>query len=159
MKLHRVAWELRPASISELGLEAALAHYVADWSAQSGIATDFHRSGGAIDDLSEDARTTIYRVAQEALTNIAKHSPDARRVSVVFNRTETIAQLTVEDDGNGFDPSAAGGQGAERKVGGLGLAGMRERLSLVGGELQVETSPGIGTTIFARIPVEPARAE
>ncbi len=151
--LHRVAWELRPAAIDELGLASALANYVADWSAQTGVDADFHCRDPRVDQLPEEVRTALYRVVQEALTNIAKHAAGPTAVSVIIDRSEGILRLTIEDDGHGFDPAAPGD--ADRR--GLGLAGMRERLALIGGELELETSVGVGTTIFARVPLEQER--
>jgi signal transduction histidine kinase len=155
--LHRVAHELRPASIDELGLASALSTYVADWSAQFGVEVDFHCRDKHIDDLPDDVRTTLYRVVQEALTNVAKHAPDASSVSVVLDRSDTTLQLTIEDDGHGFDPNAAPEPGKRKKGAGLGHAGMRERLALIGGELEIESTVGLGTTIYARVPLQHER--
>jgi two-component system sensor histidine kinase UhpB len=152
--LHRVAWELRPASINELGLTAALSNYASEWSAQSGIEVDFHCGDSGLDGHSEEVRTTLYRVVQEALTNIARHAAGATTASITINRANSILRLTIEDDGNGFD-SMSGNKHSGKAFSGLGLAGMRERLSLIGGELEIESSVGVGTTIFVRI--EPQR--
>ncbi len=149
--LHRVAWELRPASIDELGLASALANYISEWSTQYGIAADFHCTDSRLDDLPDELRTTIYRVVQEALTNIAKHAKAPGTASIVVERMGTSLRLTIEDDGCGFENSSS------ERSGGLGLLGMRERLSLIGGELEIETSSGAGTTIFARIPLDMER--
>jgi two-component system, NarL family, sensor histidine kinase UhpB len=150
--LHRVAWELRPASIDELGLETALANYVMEWSAQYGIAVDFHCGDPGIDRLSDEICTTIYRVVQEALTNIVKHARQATSVSVVIARSAELLQLTIEDDGCGFDPNSLAAPSGGLN-GGLGLAGMRERLTLIGAEFEIESSVDTGTAIFARVPV------
>jgi signal transduction histidine kinase len=147
--LHRVAWELRPAAINELGLTATLANYVADWSAQFEISADFHCAVPELDRFSNEVRTTMYRVLQEGLTNVAKHAPGSMAVSVVIDRVGASLQLMIEDDGGGFQDVAS-----PETNGGLGLLGMRERLALIGGELEIETSNGIGTTIYARIPIE-----
>jgi two-component system sensor histidine kinase UhpB len=155
--LHHVAWELRPASIDELGLSIALANYVAEWGEQSGIAADFHCDQTQIGDLSDEICTVIYRVVQEALTNIVKHARGASSVSVVIERVNAQVRLTIEDNGCGFDMGIASGSGSMRN-GGLGIAGMRERLTLIGAELEIESSPGSGTAIFARIPAEAVRA-
>ena len=101
--LHQVAWKLRPASIDELGLTATLDNYVSDWSDQTGIAAEFYCTAVDIDNLPDDVRTTIYRVTQEALTNIAKHAREAKHVSVVISRTRALLQLMIDDDGDGFD--------------------------------------------------------
>jgi len=155
--MHRIAWELRPASIDELGLASALANYVSEWSMQCNIAADFHCGDSRIDELSQEICTTIYRVVQEALTNVAKHARTATGVSIVIARTDGWLRLTIEDNGGGFDQNVL----AESKTGpngGLGLAGMRERPMLIGAEFEVESSLGMGTTIFARIPLEARRA-
>jgi signal transduction histidine kinase len=155
--LHRVAHELRPASIDELGLASALYTYVTDWSAQFGIEVDFHCRDRHVDELADDVRTTLYRIVQEALTNIAKHAPDASSVSVVLDRSDTTLQLTIEDNGRGFDPNASPETGKRKKGAGLGHAGMRERLALIGGELEIESTIGFGTTIYARVPLQHER--
>jgi signal transduction histidine kinase len=154
--LHRVAWELRPASIDELGLASALATYVSEWSVQYGLEADFHCVDPRVDELSDEVRTTIYRVVQEGLTNIVKHAQPASAVSVVIERVDGMLRLTIEDDGGGFNAATSNEAVAERN-GGLGLAGMRERLALIGGTLEIESSIGAGTAIFARIPLERER--
>ena len=155
--LHHVAWELRPASIDELGLASALANYISEWGVQVGVQVDFHCGNSDLDDLTDEVRTTVYRVVQEALTNIAKHAQDATAISVVIHRSAAMFQLTIEDNGGGFDSSSSTGANGRRIGGPLGLAGMRERLVLIGGEFEVESSIGRGTTIFARIPLEQER--
>jgi len=152
--LHQVAWELRPASIDDLGLASSLANYVSEWSDQYAIDADFYCGDAKLNELSDEIRTSIYRITQEALTNIAKHTPSATSVSVVIDRAEAVVRLTIEDNGAGFDIATTEPVNGR---GGLGLAGMRERISLVGGELQIESSPGSGTTIFARIPARHGR--
>jgi PAS domain S-box-containing protein len=150
--ISRVAWELRPASIDDLGLASALSNYVSEWSRQFGIDVDFHCRVAYIDMMADDVRTTVYRVAQEALTNVAKHARGASAVSVIIDRDASVLHLTIEDDGCGFntDETAACRVSAR---GGHGIAGMRERLLLVGGALEVESSARQGTTVFARIPL------
>jgi two-component system, NarL family, sensor histidine kinase UhpB len=154
--LHRVAWELRPASIDELGLASALANYISEWSAQYRIEADFHCGDPKLDELTDDVRTTIYRVVQEGLTNIVKHAKQPAGVSIVVERVDATLRLLIEDDGCGFDASPANERTGERN-GSLGLAGMRERLALIGGELEIESSVGGGTTVFAHIPLERER--
>jgi len=148
--LHRIAWELRPASIDELGLTHALVNYVEEWSAKNAIPVDFHCVDSKLDARPDEVRTTVYRIIQEALTNVAKHAQGAKNVSVVISTSDETLHLTVEDDGRGFDPTASSSR--------LGLAGMRERMSLVGGRLEIESAPNRGTTIFARIPLVTRRA-
>ena len=146
--LHRIAWELRPASLNELGLKVALANYLTRWMAQSGIRVDFHFLDGKLDAIDDEICTIIYRVVQEALTNVAKHAAGATTASVVVDGDQSLIRVTIEDDGCGFDAPRA----IEHASGGLGLAGMRERLSLVRGDLEIESALGAGTTLFIRIP-------
>ncbi|HXZ21271.1 MAG TPA: cache domain-containing protein [Pseudolabrys sp.] len=143
--LHRIAWELRPASIDELGLTNALENYLGEWSTKHVITVDFHCADANLDKRSDEIRTAIYRVIQEALTNIAKHANNATRVSIGIVTSDDMLHLTIENNGRGFNPAAYSSR--------LGLAGMRERMLLVGGELEIESSPDNGTTIFARIPL------
>jgi len=150
--LHHVAWELRPASFEELGMASALGAYVSDWSDQYGIAADFHCRSAKIDDLSVDVATTLYRILQEALTNVAKHAAGAKSVSVVIDQSDATLRMTIEDDGGGFEAVSTSDAGHERRSG-LGHAGMRERLALIGGQVEIESSIGVGTTIYVRIPL------
>jgi signal transduction histidine kinase len=149
--LHRVASQLRPASIDELGLTTALSNHLSEWSMQYGIAADFQCVGLDLDRLGDEARTTIYRVVQECLTNVAKHAKQARNVGVVIERVGASLRLIIDDDGPGLQSPSAG-----ERNGGLGLPGMRERLALIGGQLEIETSE-TGTTIFALIPLQQER--
>jgi two-component system, NarL family, sensor histidine kinase UhpB len=155
--LHHIAWELRPASIDEVGLAGALSNYLSEWSAQFGIETDFHCDDTGIDALPDYSRTSIYRIVQECLTNIAKHAVGATLVSVVMERHDGVLQVMIEDNGSGFDIGAKG-LGAklapEDKRPGLGLPGMNERLALIGGSLEIESSIGGGTTVFVRVPIQ-----
>jgi signal transduction histidine kinase len=152
--LHRIAWELRPPSIDELGLRKALASYIADWSEQCGTEVDFHCDDPKLDEVPNEIATALYRVVQEGLTNIVKHAQRPSDVSVVIRRQDATLQLIIEDNGCGFDVGALSAKTGNHKIGnhrGLGLDGMRERLSLIGGTLEVESAIGAGTTIFARI--------
>ena len=144
-----LAWELRPAMLGEIGLAAALEDFVQEWSKHFGIAADFHAAGFTGVRLSRQVETNLYRIMQEALNNIYKHAA-ASRVDVILERREKHAVLIIEDNGQGFDP-----QPHEKKTGkGLGLLSMHERASLVKGTLEIESSPGKGTTIFVRVPLE-----
>jgi signal transduction histidine kinase len=153
--LHRIAWELRPPSIDELGLRKALASYIADWGEQCGTDADFHCDDPSLDEVPSEIGTAIYRVVQEGLTNIVKHAGQPSSVSVVIRRVDAVLQIIVEDDGCGFDTAAAAKTGGYR---GLGLDGMRERLFLIGGTLEIESARGAGTTIFARIALDGQRS-
>jgi signal transduction histidine kinase len=142
-----LVWELRPTALDDLGLQAALSNYVQNWSARAGIIARLHTAGLLDDRLAPDAETTLYRIAQEALTNVAKHS-GARSVELILERRADHVLLVVEDDGAGFDPG--------NSTQGFGLLGMQERASLVGATLEIEAAVGRGTTILVRMAVAPA---
>jgi PAS domain S-box-containing protein len=148
--LHRVALELRPAALDDLGLANALRSLVESWSARCGIAADLEPGQYAARGVPSDIETTLYRIVQEALNNVAKHS-GARHVSIILRHTSSHAQVIVEDDGRGFDAEST--LHAAKVRGRLGLVGMRERLVLVGGALEVESAPGRGTTLLVRVPI------
>ena len=143
----QLVWQLRPTALDDLGLRAALANYVQDWSTRVGIPATLHSSGLLDDRLPADVETALYRIAQEALTNVAKHA-NASNVEIILERRGSNVLLVVEDDGKGFEP------GSERSGHGFGLLGMRERAALVGAALEIEASLGTGTTIFVRMIVE-----
>jgi PAS domain S-box-containing protein len=142
-EIHQLALDLRPTALDDLGLHVALGNYVESWSEQSGVQADFQGMGG--ERLPSGVETALFRVVQEALTNVRKHA-QGKRVSVILRRTPQEALAVVEDDGRGFDAEAPA-------PGRLGLLGMRERLALVGGALVVESAPGKGTTVIARVPL------
>lgn len=151
--IHHISTELRPAAIDGLGLANALANHACEWGAQFGVEVDFHNGDSMLDDLPDEMRISVYRIVGEALANVSKHAEGATAVSIVISRERSRLQIAVEDNGCGFD-TALPDRGAGRFPGaGLGLAGMRERLLLLGGELEIESSAGVGTTIFARLPV------
>jgi two-component system sensor histidine kinase UhpB len=159
-----LARQLRPAALDDLGLAAALDSQVRRFSEQTGIRAELSTSG-VPGDLSDDAQLVIYRVAQEALSNAARHA-GATRVVVDLDALDGCVELRVRDDGRGFDPPRAGAAEAGFRnsspelgassngsaPGGLGIEGMTERARLVGGELQVRSRPGVGTTVKLRVP-------
>ena len=108
-----LVWQLRPTALDDLGLRAALANYIQEWSERSNVAAELHTSGLLDDRLASEVETALYRIAQEALNNVAKHSR-ARRVEVILERRPDCVLLIVEDDGVGF--ADTGGDGAERRV-------------------------------------------
>ena len=116
------------------------------------IEVDFHCDDSRLDVLPDYSRTSIYRIIQEGLTNVAKHADGATLVSVVIERRDGALQVMIEDNGSGFD--AGSKARADDKRRGLGISGMYERLSLIGGSLEIESSAGGGTTVFARIPIQ-----
>jgi PAS domain S-box-containing protein len=152
---HTLAWGLRPPALDDLGLHTALYNYVEEWAERSRVAVDFHSSGFE-GRLPFSHETALYRIAQEALTNVLKHS-GADRVSFILERRAEHVFAVIEDNGRGFDVDAV----TESQVRGrkLGLLGMRERAALLGGTLNVESSPGAGTSVFVRIPVGAAGEE
>jgi len=148
-EVHRLALELRPTALDDLGLQTTLENFLAEWSARTSIAVEFHCGLGP-ERPPPLIETTLYRIVQEALTNVLKHA-EARRVGLILDRVDGHFRLIVEDDGRGFDSdavtdrSAAGGR--------LGLLGMKERVAMVGGDLSIESRPGSATTVFVRVPV------
>jgi signal transduction histidine kinase len=152
--IHRLAWELHPAVLDDLGLEAALRRYTAEWSENNGVPVDFHSDGVEARRLPLQLETTLYRITQEALTNVTRHA-NAKRVSVLLERRPGHVSLIVEDDGGGFDAVSQ----ASAAKGRLGLLGMRERVTLAGGTLEIESTPGAGTTVFVRVPLKQEPAE
>jgi PAS domain S-box-containing protein len=148
-EVHRLAWTLRPSDLEHGGLETVLENYVDEWSQLCGIAVDFHSRGGAPWHLPPHTETTLYRIVQEALTNVLKHA-HATSVSVLLEQRPDHVLLIVEDNGTGFDIETV--LGVRREQGRLGVLGMQERVGLLGGTLEIESTPGAGTTMFVRIP-------
>jgi signal transduction histidine kinase len=140
-----LVWELRPTALDDLGLRAALTNYIQEWSRRANVAAELHTSGLLDDRLAPEVETALYRIAQEALNNVAKHS-SARRVEVILERRSDCVLLILEDDGVGFEVSRSGAAGQ-----GFGLVGMQERAILVGARVQIESTPGKGTTILVRM--------
>lgn len=146
----RLARELRPPLLDDLGLPAALDRYVSGYRANFGLNADLQMTGfGNGDRLAPEVELALYRIIQEALTNVAKHAR-ARNVSVVVERRAGSVKAIVEDDGCGFDVNAV--LNAPQDEGKLGLHGMRERAELMGGRLQIESAPGAGSSVFVEIP-------
>jgi PAS domain S-box len=145
----QLVWQLRPTALDDLGLRAAIENYVHDWSSRLGIHASLHTSGLLDERLPADTETALYRIAQEALTNVAKHA-QATSVEIILERRGSNVLLVIEDDGRGFEAQP---KGSDRS---FGLVGMRERAALVGATLEIESSPGAGTTIFVRMTVDRA---
>jgi PAS domain S-box-containing protein len=153
--VHRIALELRPTALDDLGLETALVNYVEDWSGRSGLEVDLHAAGLDQRRLPPTLETHLYRIVQEALTNVLKHA-EAERVSIILERRPDHLLVIIEDDGQGFDQHAATAPPAGAGMPRLGLLGIKERVASVGGELQVESMAGKGTSLFLRIPLATA---
>jgi signal transduction histidine kinase len=138
-----LAVELRPAALDDFGLTAALERLADTFRERAGVEVAVEtRLGDAR--LDPSLETTLYRIVQEALTNVLKHA-EARRVSISLVRKDAAISAVVEDDGRGFDPAAT-----RREA--LGLAGMRERVGLLGGRITIESAPGAGTTLAVEVP-------
>jgi signal transduction histidine kinase len=142
--VRRLAVELRPKALDDFGLVPALERLGEAFGEQTGIAVDVQANLDSTR-LPAEIETALYRIVQEALTNVAKHS-SASRVSVVVTRREGLVTAVVEDDGKGF--GAGGGEGE-----GLGLIGMKERVGLLDGRLAIESTEGAGTTVVAEVPM------
>jgi len=149
--------DMRPASLDQLGVGPALEALAERWSTLTGIDTNLDvdlrfDTGDEPTRLTPLIGTTIYRVVQEALTNVAKHA-GAQRVSVTVVERDGAVEIAVTDDGSGFS--------GEGPTDGLGLIGLRERARLAGGRHDIESRPGEGTTVHAWIPasrLDPAPA-
>ena len=144
-----LAWELRPPVLDESGLNAALEQYLREWTAATGIPSEFHVTFPESARLPADVDTQLYRIVQEALQNIRKHS-NATSVSVLIEHRGDEVVLIVEDDGRGFDTD----QTRQKPPTGMGLSSMAERATLLGGSLAIESTPGEGTSVFVRVAVD-----
>ena len=144
--VRRLAVELRPKVLDDFGLVPALQRLLETFAEQSGTAVELEARIGS-ERLPPEVETALYRIVQEALTNVVKHA-GARHVSVTLTLKAASVVAVVEDDGEGF----ATDQAAGTTEGGLGIVGMRERVALLGGRLQIESAPGAGTTLVVEVP-------
>jgi signal transduction histidine kinase len=143
-ELTNLIHELRPVELEGKGLAAALQESGARWSRQTGIEASVTLHGEQ--PIPPEVERALYRLAQEALANVSKHA-EAKHVAITLGCTESAITLEVADDGRGFDPASAASKG-------LGLRSMRERIESLGGELTVESIPGTGTRLIARLELE-----
>ena len=151
--VHRFALELRPAVLDDLGLIPALHSFLKNFFARHGIRTHLTAFAG-VEKMDTARRTVLFRVAQEALTNVARHA-QASRVEIRIEKLPAGICMKIKDDGKSFHVDRVlHGNGSRR----LGLLGMRERLEMVGGHFAVESAAGQGTTITAHLPLGPAPA-
>jgi signal transduction histidine kinase len=148
-EMQSLALELRPPALDNLGLQLALQGHLETWSDRHGLEADFHSTGLDGERFPREVEITLYRVVQEGLTNVLKHA-GASHVSLLLERRGRNLIAILEDDGAGFAVEEV--LASPEKSGRLGLRGMRERMAVLGGTLVIESSPGSGTTVFARIP-------
>jgi signal transduction histidine kinase len=151
--VHRFARELRPTVLDDLGLIPALHSYMKGFTRRTGIHIHFKTfAAHKIKQLNNATRTVLYRVAQEALTNVARHAR-ASSVEVSLEKLPNAIRLKIKDDGKSFQAQRVMHSKRNKR---LGLIGMRERLEMVGGSFGVESAPGKGTTVIAQIPIAKA---
>ncbi|HEY4102801.1 MAG TPA: CheR family methyltransferase, partial [Polyangiaceae bacterium] len=146
-EIHQLAAELRPVALDQLGLQGALSGYLESWGERSAVQVDFFCTGIDEKRLPREIETTLYRIVQEAMNNVFKHAK-AKNVSVSVERRGNHALCIIEDDGSGFNQELLASDIVR-----IGIAGMRERASIVGGELTIESSAGAGTVVRARLPI------
>jgi two-component system sensor histidine kinase UhpB len=141
-ELLRLSRELRPAALDDLGLGAALRSKVEDFGRTAGVVTRLHLPDRSLETLGAEEQIVVYRVVQESLSNVARHS-GAASVSVGVEREGNGTLVRIADDGDGFDAAA--------RHDGHGLTGMRERAALAGGRVRIVSSPGAGTRVELRL--------
>jgi signal transduction histidine kinase len=145
--VRRLAVELRPKALDDFGLVPALERLVQTFAEATGVEVQLEAQLGE-ERLPPAVETTLYRVVQEALTNVTKHAA-ARRASIVLMRRASTVTAVIEDDGNGFSP-----EDTAPSTDGIGLSGMRERVALVEGRFEIESAPGAGTTLVVEVPAQ-----
>ena len=148
--VHHLSTELRPSILDDHGLVAAIKKYTSEYADNTGVNVDFHASELIDKRLHPEVELVIYRIIQESLTNIAKYA-NAKNISIILKYRGAKLIAIIEDDGKGFDISSVMLSAGEKN---LGLFGMHERASLIGGNLTMESQFGEGTTIFLEIPLD-----
>ncbi len=146
--VRRLALELRPSALDELGLVPALRAYIKEYTGKFHIKVEL-QVAGLKERLADHIEVALYRVVQEALTNVAKHS-GATSVNISMSRDDGSAVLTIKDNGRGFAVTEV----MKSKERGLGLFGMKERMSTIGGDLEINSAPGRGTKLVAKLTLE-----
>jgi two-component system, NarL family, sensor histidine kinase UhpB len=142
--VRRIARQLRPEALEDLGLQSALAALATSFGEQAQVRVERRLEPSL--PLSRDEELVVYRIAQEALTNVARHA-EATRVELRLHQNRVVSVLTVRDDGRGLSPGALPSA--------HGIRGMRERAMLIGAQLQIDSKPGRGTEIKLSIPLDP----
>lgn len=152
-RVRHLAIELRPSLLDDLGLASAIQSYASEYSSRTGINVDYF-----LDDLSKlrlapEVEVAVYRIIQETLANVAKHA-EATMASIVAVFRNSALVVVIEDDGKGFDVDKVMAEAHEKR---LGLSGMRERASLIGGKFTIESQPGDGAAFFLEVPLKPVQ--
>ncbi|MBV9281097.1 MAG: PAS domain S-box protein [Chloroflexi bacterium] len=148
-EVRALSHDLRPPILDDFGLVAAIESFAADWTQTFGVPVRVQVALPPGEQLPPDVEVALFRVAQEAMTNVGKYAR-ARAVDVSLSAVDGDVLLMIRDDGAGFDPEQARNQ---TRQGGLGLYGMRERAALLGGSLTIDTAPGRGTRVTLRAPI------
>jgi signal transduction histidine kinase len=146
-RVRNLSLDLRPSTLDDLGLLPALLSHFERYAGVTGVKVSFTHAGLDGRRFEPEIETAAYRIVQEALTNVARHS-SAHDVSVHVTAGETVLVLEIEDRGSGFDPAAALNAASSS-----GLLGMRERAKLLHGQLSVESAPGAGTRLRGELPL------
>lgn len=146
-RMRFLAQNLRPPALDAIGLVPTLKDLCDEFALRSGLSVKF--TSDPVPDLSEEVNVSLYRLLQEAFTNIIKHAR-AKQVLVAIHADGREVSLSICDDGKGFDSEKT--TISTNKSGGIGLLGMQERLELIGGTLDLQTAPGSGTTLISRVP-------
>ena len=152
--VHRFARGLRPAVLDDLGLISALHAYSKSLAARKKIRIQL-TADKRVETLGSARRTVLYRVAQEALTNVARHAR-ATEASLSIRKIPGAIRMEIIDNGRAFHVRKALLSGTNKR---LGLVGMKERIEMIGGSLAIESTPGVGTTVRAEIPFNPRRTK
>ncbi len=153
-EIHKIIFDLRPRVLDDLGLVPAVSGYLESHLVPLGITYDLH-AHGLERRLPSTVETATFRIVQEAITNVIKHA-QASHVRVLLDFDGTLLVIFVEDNGRGFELAEVLGPGASRR--GMGLVGIRERATLLGGTFNIHSRPGGGTRLYVEIPV-PAEVE
>ncbi len=149
--IRNLSTDLRPSALDDLGLIPALRWYIKEYQQKFSITAEF-QANGLKNRLPAEMETALYRIVQEALTNVARHA-QARKVWVEFNEDAEAIYATISDDGRGFDAEQLQQMPSTGQERGWGLVGMRERASLLDGTLTIDSKPGSGTSVHVRIPL------
>lgn len=145
-KVREISANLRPPILDDLGFEAAAEWLLSQWAGQDGVDVRWHSEPAGDGMVRGEVATALYRILQECMTNVSRHA-GASLVTVHYHETGAAALLEVRDNGSGFDPAQAGNYGS-------GLVGIRERVTMLGGDLNVESASGKGVRILVKLPLE-----